>query len=264
MSSATQRRPSSIADTDLKTVPAFANGVRTPATIATRRPLSYVGIGRKATAEAKARSDFHPMSRADAFRTLTETPYDLLVVGGGITGAGVARDAAMRGLKTVLVERDDFGSGTSSRSSRLIHGGVRYLEHGYFHLVFEASRERRTLLRIAPHLVRPLAFTWPVYRGARVPRWKLGAGLTLYDTLSLWRNVARHRRLTAAGVMAREPALESTELVGGAMYYDAHTSDTRLTLATAQSAAEAGAVMLNHTEVRAITHNAAGQATGVE
>src|ERR1700683_4885433 len=129
MSSATHRRPSSIADTDLNTVPALANGVRTPATIATRRPLSYVGIGRKATPEAGARSDFHPMPRADAFRALAETPYDVLVVGGGITGAGVARDAAMRGLKTALVERDDFGSGTSSRSSRLIHGGGRELEH---------------------------------------------------------------------------------------------------------------------------------------
>src|SRR5581483_12466582 len=96
------------------------------------------------------------LSRADALRSLAETPFDLIVIGGGITGAGIARDAAMRGLRTALVERDDFGSGTSSRSSRLIHGGVRYLEHGHFHLVFEASRERRILLRIAPHLVRPL------------------------------------------------------------------------------------------------------------
>ena len=180
------------------------------------------------------------MSRADAFRTLAETPYDLLVVGGGITGAGVARDAAMRGLKTALVERDDFGSGTSSRSSRLIHGGVRYLEHGYFHLVFEASRERRTLLRIAPHLVRPLRFTWPVYQGARVPGWRLGAGLLLYDALALWRNVARHRRLTAAEVLAREPGLEPRGLTSGAAYFDAATDDSRLTLANALAAESAG------------------------
>ena len=97
------------------------------------------------------------------------------MIGGGITGAGVARDAALRGLRVALVEAHDYASGTSSRSSRLVHGGVRYLEHGELGLVFESSRERRTLQRIAPHLVRPLAFTWPVYRGARVPRWKLGA-----------------------------------------------------------------------------------------
>src|SRR5579863_8139774 len=253
MSSETQRRPSSIADTDLKTVPALANGVRTPATIATRRPLSYVGIGRKATAEAGARSDFHPMSRADAFRTLAETPYDLLVVGGGITGAGVARDAAMRGLKTALVERDDFASGTSSRSSRLVHGGVRYLEHGFFHLVFESSRERRILLQTAPHLVRPLQFTWPVYKGARIPRWKLGAGLWLYDLLAAFRNVARHRSLSVSQVLATEPKLKRDGLKGGAIYFDAATNDARLTIANVIDAASAGAVVLNYAEVTSLT-----------
>ena len=126
---------------------------------------------------------------------LARDEYDLLVVGGGITGCGIARDAALRGLKVALVEKDDFASGTSSRSSRLVHGGLRYLEHGYLHLVFEASGERRRLLRLAPHLVRPLEFIWPVYAGARVPQWKLNAGLTLYDALALFRNVGTHRRL---------------------------------------------------------------------
>jgi glycerol-3-phosphate dehydrogenase len=200
--------------------------------------------------------------RAARLAALTAREFDLLIVGGGITGAGVARDAATRGLHTALVERDDYASGTSSRSSRLVHGGVRYLEHGHFHLVFEASRERRTLLRIAPHLVRPLPFTWPVYRGARVPRWKLGAGLLLYDTLALWRNVAPHRRLEPAGVLSREPALDPADLVGGAVYYDAATDDARLTLATALGAAAAGAVVSNHTEARAISHDATGRATG--
>ena len=109
--------------------------------------------------------------RARVQRALESTEFDLAIVGGGITGAGVARDAALRGLRVALVERDDFASGTSSRSSRLVHGGVRYLEHGFLHLVFESSRERRILLDIAPHLVHPLRFTWPVYRGARIPRW---------------------------------------------------------------------------------------------
>jgi glycerol-3-phosphate dehydrogenase len=190
--------------------------------------------------------------RASPVSTLSEGRFDLLVIGGGITGAGIARDAALRGLRTALIEQDDFASGTSSRSSRLIHGGVRYLEHRHFHLVFEASRERRTLLRIAPHLVRPLRFVWPVYAGARVPGWKLGAGLLLYDALSLWRNVARHRRLSVSGVLAREPSLETQGLTGGAEYYDAATDDTRLTLANALAAADAGATVVNHAAARSI------------
>lgn len=191
--------------------------------------------------------------RAAAIERLGADQFDLLVVGGGITGCGIARDAALRGLRVALVERDDFASGTSSRSSRLVHGGVRYLEHGHLHLVFEASRERRTLLRIAPHLVRPLRFVWPVYRGARIPGWKLRAGLTLYDALALFRNVAAHRRLTAEGVAAVEPALRREALVGGATYFDAETDDARLTLATALAAAEAGAVVINHAGVVALT-----------
>jgi glycerol-3-phosphate dehydrogenase len=197
--------------------------------------------------------------REEAWEALSAGTFDVLVIGGGATGAGVARDAALRGLRTALVERDDFASGTSSRSSRLIHGGVRYLEHGHFHLVFEASRERRTLMRIAPHLVRPLAFTWPVYAGARVPRWKLGAGLLLYDALALFRNVSRHRSLTAEAVLEAEPALGRDGLLGGARYYDAATDDARLTLATALSAAELGAVVLNHAAVRGLTQEGANR-----
>src|SRR2546428_215782 len=129
--------------------------------------------------------------RATRLAEMSTRAFDVLVIGGGITGAGIARDAAMRGLSVALVDKGDFASGTSSRSSRLIHGGVRYLEHGHLHLVFEASAERRRLLRLAPHLVRPLEFTWPVYAGARITRWRLGAGLQLYDALSLFRNVGR-------------------------------------------------------------------------
>src|SRR5690348_4157283 len=172
--------------------------------------------------------------------------FDLLVVGGGITGCGIARDAALRGMRVALVEKDDFASGTSSRSSRLVHGGLRYLEHGYLHLVFEASGERRRLLRLAPHLVRPLEFLWPVYAGARVPQWKLNAGLTLYDALALFRNVGSHRRLSSRQITAREPELKRDGLLGGARYFDASTDDARLTLANAIGAYEAGAVVLNH------------------
>jgi glycerol-3-phosphate dehydrogenase len=191
--------------------------------------------------------------RARAFDRMSSERFDVLVVGGGITGVGVARDAALRGLSVALVERDDFASGTSSRSSRLVHGGLRYLEHGHLHLVFESSLERRRLLDLAPHLVRPLEFTWPVYEGARVPRWKLGAGLFLYDLLALFRNVAPHRRLDPDEVIAREPKLLAEGLTGGASYFDAATDDARLTLATALGAAEAGACVLNHAGVRRLT-----------
>ena len=182
-------------------------------------------------------------------RRLHLEAFDVAIVGGGITGAGIARDAAMRGLRVALLEARDFASGTSSRSSRLVHGGVRYLEHGHLHLVFESSRERRTLLSIAPHLVRPLSFIWPVYRNARISRFRLSLGLGLYDALSMFRNVARHERLSRSEVLEREPRLRSEELVGGARYYDASTDDSRLTLANVLSAVEAGAAVLNHASV---------------
>jgi glycerol-3-phosphate dehydrogenase len=191
-------------------------------------------------------------ARTEAIAALGGRVFDVLVIGGGITGCAIARDAALRGLSVALVEKNDFASGTSSRSSRLIHGGVRYLEHGHVHLVFESSAERHRLLRLAPHLVRPLAFTWPVYANARIPRWKLGAGLLVYDALSLFRNVERHKRLSRSAVLAREPRLRSDGLVGGAQYFDAATNDARLTLANAIGAAEAGAVVLNHAGVEAL------------
>jgi glycerol-3-phosphate dehydrogenase len=199
--------------------------------------------------------------RDQARERLARERFDVLIVGGGINGAGIARDAALRGLSVALVERDDFASGTSSRSSRLVHGGVRYLEHGFFHLVFESSRERRILLETAPHLVRPLQFTWPVYRGARIPRWKLNAGLWLYDLLAAFRNVARHRSLSVAQVAALEPKLKREGLNGGAIYFDAATNDARLTIANVIDAVSAGAVALNYAEVTSLNFER-GRVTG--
>jgi glycerol-3-phosphate dehydrogenase len=186
--------------------------------------------------------------------------FDLLVIGGGITGCGVARDAAMRGLRVALVERDDFASGTSGRSSRLIHGGIRYLEHGQLHLVHESIRERQTLLRIAPHLVKPLAFTWPIYRGARVGKIRLSAGLLAYHLIGGGRS-RRHAVLTAAETLDREPSLEGTHLTGGAVYYDACTDDARLTVANAVAAQQNGATVLSHTRVTEILQDH-GKAVG--
>lgn len=191
--------------------------------------------------------------RRTKLRRLREETFDLLVIGGGINGAGVAREAALRGIRTVAVDKGDFGSGTSSRSSKLIHGGFRYLETGDFGLVLEASRERDLLRRrLAPHLVRPLRFFFPVYRGGPLRLWKLRAGLMLYDVLSAFRNIQRHRGVPRARAAAIEPELRSEGLCGGALYYDCFTDDARLVLETVLSAQEAGATCLNYVCVEAL------------
>ncbi|HUQ49060.1 MAG TPA: glycerol-3-phosphate dehydrogenase/oxidase [Gemmatimonadaceae bacterium] len=192
-----------------------------------------------------------------SFAALESTKFDVLVIGGGITGAGIARDAAMRGLKVAIVDKGDWGSGTSSRSSRLIHGGIRYLERGQVGLVRESVRERETLLRIAPHLVKPLEFTWPVYRGARLPKWKLRAGLTAYDMLAGVGRLRRHDSLDVQGVLTNEPDLRKDSLVGGVSYYDASTDDSRITLANVQSAVSHGAVAVNYARISGLTGPAA-------
>lgn len=155
----------------------------------------------------------------------------------------------MRGLRTVLVEQHDLASGTSSRSSRLVHGGLRYLETGDIRLVFEALRERHTLLHIAPHLVRPLGFTFPVHTGDRVPLWKLWAGIWLYDLLANVRNVRWHRLLGKRSLLKAEPMVRERGLTGGVRYFDAQCDDARLTLATARSAMRHGALVSNHMAV---------------
>ncbi len=194
---------------------------------------------------------------------LAARELDLLVIGGGITGAGIARDAAMRGLATGLVEMADVGAGTSSRSSRLVHGGLRYLEHFQWRLVFEALAERRVLLRIAPHLVRPLPFLLPVHRGDRVPRWKLAAGLALYGLLAAGGNVPRPRMMGKAGVLALEPNLRARGLQGGGLYYDAQCDDARLVLATLRSALAHGALAGTYLEVTALLRDA-GRVAGAQ
>ena len=193
---------------------------------------------------------------------LSGEKFDLLVIGGGITGCGVARDAAMRGLSVALVERDDFASGTSGRSSRLIHGGIRYLERAQLHLVHESIREREILLRIAPHLVQPLAFTWPIYRGARIGKMKLSAGLLVYQLMAVGRS-RKHSTLNAAETLDREPSLKSTGLTGGAVYYDARTDDARLTIANAIAASQLGATVISHTRVTEIIRDAGRTIGGV-
>lgn len=187
--------------------------------------------------------------RASNIRRLASERLDVLVVGGGINGAGIARDAAMRGLKVAVVEKGDFASGTSSKSSKLIHGGLRYLEHFHFRLVRDACRERDRLRKLAPHLVRPMAFLFPVYRGDPVGLIMLELGMVTYDLLAAFRNIHPHRFLTRGRVGDLEPALKSQGLKGAALYYDCWTNDARLTLETILGAHQEGAIVANYVEI---------------
>jgi glycerol-3-phosphate dehydrogenase len=204
-----------------------------------------------------------PQERADAWRALDGRSFDVLVVGGGVTGAGVALDATTRGLSTALVEARDYGSGTSSRSSKLFHGGLRYLEQLNFALVREALRERELMLtRIAPHLVKPVPFLYPLTHKV----WErpyVGAGLLLYDTLGGTSSLPRHKHLTRTAARALCPALRRDALVGALRYYDAQTDDARHTMTLARTAAHHGAVLRNSTEVVALTRDA-DRITGAE
>src|SRR5207253_665318 len=181
----------------------------------------------------------------DAF---TDETFDLLILGGGITGAGVALDATLRGLRVALIDKGDFASGTSSVSSKLVHGGLRYLEHADFALVYEALAERRRLLGNAPHIVRPLRFLLPFYRRARVPPWKWRLGLTLYDMLAGRGNIRRSRPLRPGELRRAVPALRSTDLRGAAAYYDAQMDDARLCIEVMRTAAAHGACVANYVE----------------
>lgn len=184
------------------------------------------------------------------FQNIQQQTYDLIVIGGGVNGAGVARDAALRGLKTILIEKGDFASGTSSWSSRLIHGGLRYLEYFEVPLVRESLREREILLGTAPHLVKPLLLTIPIYAKRSRPYWKIWAGMCLYDLLSYDKTVPPHRMLPQAEFKQVFRSLDPEGLTGGAQYYDGQaTRAERLCWENVLSAKEAGATVLNYVEV---------------
>ena len=189
--------------------------------------------------------------------------FDILIIGGGIVGAGAARDAAMRGLQTCLVEQRDIAFGTSSRSSKLVHGGLRYLEQGELSLVFEAVSERRVLMDIAPHLVVPLGFLFPVYKHSRRGVFTVNIGMWLYDGLSLFRSPKIHRNLSPDEVRREEPTLRSQDLRGAPLYYDCATDDARLTLENAIDATANGAVLHTWTRVIGMSHDAGGRVHGV-
>jgi glycerol-3-phosphate dehydrogenase len=195
---------------------------------------------------------------------IRDYPFDLIVVGAGINGAGIARDAAMRGLKVLLLDKGDISSGTTSWSTRLIHGGLRYLEYYEFYLVWESLSEREKLLRIAPHLVKPLPFIVPVYEHSKRGPTLVGLGMWLYDALSPNKSLQRHRMLSRNEVLERVPGLDPDGLLAAALYYDGQTEYAeRLAVENAVSARDHGAVVLNYARVdRLVVED--GNVTGVE
>jgi glycerol-3-phosphate dehydrogenase len=187
--------------------------------------------------------------------------WDVVVIGGGATGLGIAVDAQTRGYRTLLLEQYDFAKGTSSRSTKLVHGGVRYLQQGNVALVLEALRERGLMCRNAPHLVHDLAFVVPRYRWWEGPFY--GVGLKLYDRLAGKLNIARSRILDRKSTIERIPNVETENLLGGVMYHDAQFDDARMAVALAQTAADHGAVLLNYMRVEGFTRKDDGQIDGV-
>lgn len=192
---------------------------------------------------------FNAYARQKTIDTLSEEVVDLLIVGGGITGAGVARDAAQRGLKVLLLEAHDFAFGTSSRSSKLVHGGIRYLENFEFGLVHEALMERRNLLEMAPHMVHPLRFMIPIYKSSRVGLLKMEAGMILYDLLSFFEAPEIHEFHFKNKTAQKEPLLKKKDLTGSVIYSDAYMEDDRLVIETLRSAHRSGAQIANYVSV---------------
>ena len=197
-----------------------------------------------------------PLDRGAMVARLSGETFDLAIIGGGINGAAIARDASLRGFRVALIECGDFAGATSSHSSKLIHGGLRYLEHFEFGLVRESLREREILLRIAPHLVRQLAITIPIYKGSKRGRLTIRAGMILYDLLSWRKSLPRHRMLSRAETLKRWPGLNTDGLIGSALYYDAQVEfPERLVMENVVSAREFGAEVLTHTRVTNLVVN---------
>src|SRR6266498_564513 len=197
-----------------------------------------------------------PINGADEKRLTTlralaaEQEFDAVIIGGGATGLGVALDAALRGHKVALIERADFGQGTSSRSTKLVHGGVRYLAQGDFRLVYEALRERANLLANAPHIAHPLSFVMPAYKFWQMPFY--GAGLKAYDVLAGSAGIGATRWMGPARVREMLPTVRMEGLLGGVSYWDGQFDDARLAVAIARTAQEHGAIIANHCRAQSL------------
>lgn len=209
------------------------------------------------------KTTFSATKRAELLREMAAEELDLLVIGGGITGAGIALDASARGMKVGVVDKADFGSGTSSRSTKLVHGGLRYLKQGEVKLVREVGRERAILHRNAPHLVTPVQMLLPIYAGGTYGYWASSVGLYLYDLLAGVKRKERRVMLSAAETLQREPMLRRNGLRGGGLYYEYRTDDARLTLDIMKTAAAQGAFAVNYAEAAAIVKRD-GRAVGLQ
>lgn len=197
-------------------------------------------------------NEFSPRSRIENIEKLQTEELDLLIIGGGITGAGIAVEASVRGFKTGLVEMHDFASGTSSKSSKLLHGGLRYLEHFEFRLVFESLKDRNELFKNLPHIARPISFIAPVYKGSKDTLFILNLGLTVYDFLSfISKNMVTkiHKFITSKGMNKFEPEMRKEGLKGGIQYFDGTCDDARLTIETIKTAARKGVIISNHVKI---------------
>ncbi len=210
-------------------------------------------------------AEFSWRTRRESLAKFAEETFDVLIIGGGITGAGLALDASLRGLRAALVEKRDFAAGTSSRSTKLIHGGLRYLEHFDLALVREGLDERAILTKIAPHLTEPFPFVIPIYKNSRRNYdhpLKMRAGLWLYDLLAGKYNFARHRRLDRDEALRLAPQLDPQGLKGAFLYYDARTNDSRLVIEVVKAAHEHGACLANYTRATGFIRDEKGKIVG--
>jgi len=233
-------------------------------------PLSIEAAGRRSPGrsgkiEVMDTGEFSWRTRRESLSRFAEEVFDVLIIGGGITGAGLALDAALRGLRVALAEKRDFAAGTSSRSTKLIHGGLRYLEHFDFALVREGLRERAILARNAPRLARPFPFVIPIYENRRRNYdrpLKMRLGLLLYDLLAGRRAFARHRRLNRSEALTLAPQLDPRGLKGAFLYYDAVTNDSRLVIEVIKTARKRGAEIANYARVAGFIKNGDGKIEG--
>lgn len=205
---------------------------------------------------------FSSKQRSDVLQTMSEKQYDLLVIGGGITGSGIALDAISRGMTVALVEMQDFAAGTSSRSTKLVHGGLRYLKQFEVKLVAEVGRERAIVYENGPHVTTPEWMLLPIYRGGTFGKWSTSIGLWLYDRLAGVKQSERRTMLNARQTLEKEPLLKRDGLIGGGYYVEYRTDDARLTIEVVKKAVELGVDAVNYVKAEQFLYDERGRITG--
>lgn len=210
------------------------------------------------------KKEFSKTTRQQWFNNLDQENYELIIIGGGITGAGIFLDATARGIKTLLIEMQDFAGGTSSRSTKLIHGGIRYLKQGDFKLVAEVGKERATVRNLARHLVHPLPIMIPIYKGGSMKKWQLRIGMWLFEFLVKMQERFLSKAYSKDDTLKREPTLNPDGLLGGIKYYENRTDDARLTIELIKTGVEQGGKALNYVKAEEILFDEKGQINGLK